>query len=324
MSLSIRKRQAPAAPGEQADPDIVRLDFDIQTRAATSDLPDNTVRAIISTEDVDRYNTIFRSDGMDAEAYMKNPVVFFNHASWTLPIARSIRLERAQDGIQADIQFDAEDDVAMQIYGKIKRGFLNGVSIRARILERSYDEQRDVTIYLRWELMGVSIVGINGNGNAVVTQRDALGAKMCERALWQQFRLIACAPAALERLAELAGVGFELDEDAGAVTIDESQRQAPETAFDADKMRAVRDAIDAMLAGGEEPADEYDAADVDDGEAREAPKAPPANEANEANEADDTDDTLTRLMRQLDGEQTRQHQPEHDQIDPSRLLAELK
>src|SRR5690606_30151015 len=40
---------------------------------------DRTAVFVISSEDVDSYNTVFRADGWDFDQYRNNPVVAYNH-----------------------------------------------------------------------------------------------------------------------------------------------------------------------------------------------------------------------------------------------------
>lgn len=106
-------------------------------------------------------------DAWDTRNYMRNPVVLFGHAYDSLPIGRTVKLTKERSGLIADIEFDQGDQNAKNIEGKIRRGYLNSVSVGFNIVERTGDR---VT---KAELLEISVVPIPADTNAVALARSA-------------------------------------------------------------------------------------------------------------------------------------------------------
>lgn len=131
------------------------------------------MRFIISDESVNRYGYRILSRGMSTTSFEKNPVVFYNHGTYNLPIGKGKDLRHEPDGtITLDIDFDTEDEQALAVQKKAERGFLNACSVGIDVLETS----TDATVVLagqtrptvtRSELLELSICGIPGNRNAL-------------------------------------------------------------------------------------------------------------------------------------------------------------
>lgn len=131
------------------------------------------MRFIISDESVNRYGYRILSRGMSTTSFEKNPVVFYNHGTSSLPIGKGKNLQYELDGtITLDIDFDLEDEQAVAVQKKAERGFLNACSVGIDVLETSTDEavvlagQTRPTV-TRSELLELSICGIPGNRNAL-------------------------------------------------------------------------------------------------------------------------------------------------------------
>ncbi len=90
-----------------------------------------TVRAIITSDAIDRYGEVIEPKGIRVDNYLKNPVVLWCHDSRRPPIAKNLDLKRKSQQIIANTLFDDEEfaDKVFQLYVK---GFLNGWSIGAR------------------------------------------------------------------------------------------------------------------------------------------------------------------------------------------------
>lgn len=91
--------------------------------------------------------------------------LFYQHETHgsTPPIGKleNVRLEDGK--LKADAIFDAEDEFAMQIFGKMERGFLESVSVGVSILDgkmTEYKSKPNEYVATRWELNEVSIVNI--------------------------------------------------------------------------------------------------------------------------------------------------------------------
>lgn len=131
------------------------------------------MRFIISDESVNRYGYRILSRGMSTASFEKNPVVFYNHGTFSLPIGKGKNLQHEIDGtITLDIDFDMEDEQAVAVQKKAERGFLNACSVGIDVLETSTDAtlvlagQTRPTV-TRSELLELSICGIPGNRNAL-------------------------------------------------------------------------------------------------------------------------------------------------------------
>lgn len=131
------------------------------------------MRFIISDESVNRYGYRILSRGMSTISFEKNPVVFYNHGTYNLPIGKGKDLRHEPDGtITLDIDFDTEDEQALAVQKKAERGFLNACSVGIDVLETSADAafvlagQTRPTV-TRSELLELSICGIPGNRNAL-------------------------------------------------------------------------------------------------------------------------------------------------------------
>jgi phage head maturation protease len=140
---------------------------------------------IISTTEVDRDGDIVESSGGDWGPYAGNPVVFFGHQSWQIPIGVS-RTPEGQSAIypeknliRATCYFDKPDPDAMFIYGKVQRGILSASSIsflpkQAYQRERGKAHSEDLVPlgwhFVTWQGTEWSVVGIPANAGAL---RDA-------------------------------------------------------------------------------------------------------------------------------------------------------
>lgn len=127
---------------------------------------------VLSDESVNTYGFRLLTAGADLNQFRRNPVMYMNHADWSLPIGRweNIRVDGVR--ILADPVFDMDDEVAREVAGKVERGFLKMASVGLRVVERSEDAtlmlpgQKLPTI-TKWQLREVSIVGIGANHNAI-------------------------------------------------------------------------------------------------------------------------------------------------------------
>lgn len=131
------------------------------------------MRFIISDESINRYGYRILSRGMSTTSFEKNPVVFYNHGTYNLPIGKGKDLRHELDGsITLDIDFDAEDEQALAVQKKAERGFLNACSVGIDVLETSTDVSMVLAGQTRptvtkCELLELSICGIPGNRNAL-------------------------------------------------------------------------------------------------------------------------------------------------------------
>ncbi len=177
-----------------------------RTKAAEPELADDDEASIpftVTTLDEDRDGDIVFPMGCQLENYSRNPIVFFGHQEWLVPIG----VCRSPDGritsfpeenrVRDVVYFDKPDSDAMFIYGKCKRKILNATSIafvpivayrRNKEDERRRSYQGDkaeihgehhVTplgwYFKEWDKTELSIVGVPSNPNAVGEAKDWSG-----------------------------------------------------------------------------------------------------------------------------------------------------
>lgn len=153
-----------------------RLDLSFKTR-----ISQNKARAedggrkrfgfVITNGSQDRHRTIIEPNGGDVNAFMNNPVVLFNH-DYDKILGRAVNLELKGDSIIAQMEFDEDNEFALEKKGQVERGFLNATSIGFIIKSMDFDEDSDVMRITEWELVEFSIVSVPSNREALVISRD--------------------------------------------------------------------------------------------------------------------------------------------------------
>lgn len=136
----------------------------------------NIITAVGSAEAVDRDGDIVKLDGLNLKNYKNNPVVFFNHASRELPVAKATDVRVDGKKLIFTLLFAGADQnpLAPFVYESIKAGFLNSLSIGFipdyDKVEYKQDKKTNkrIRVYTASELLEVSIVGIPANPSAVV------------------------------------------------------------------------------------------------------------------------------------------------------------
>ncbi len=157
------------------------------TRAEEGEGPP-TVSSVISTGNVARDDAIILPDGWDFRNYDANPAVLWNHGrDGRLPIGRTT--ERHFDGpsLMATALMDEKDSFAMEIHGKVQRGFLSATSVRWHPLEYEWRKRKDaagfdprheeegeqeVLVFIRQELLEWSLVQVGADPGAIVGRGD--------------------------------------------------------------------------------------------------------------------------------------------------------
>jgi hypothetical protein len=159
------------------------------TQPKLSNDADASVEATISTSDDDREGDTCISLGCELQEYRLNPVVFFGHQEHMVPIAKSVSPKGElcvwpeQYRIRARSYFDKGDADAMFLYGKIKRGFINGTSMafipieayKKDQFEKAYPHHSSMSplgwVFKRYSMTEWSWVGVPANAGAI---RDSL------------------------------------------------------------------------------------------------------------------------------------------------------
>lgn len=124
-------------------------------------------------EGLNSYGFRVLNSGIDTRSrFQKNPVMFYDHNRWELPIGKWEDLKTNGSAMEAVPNFDSEDEAAAKVEGKYERGFLNAASMSIYVVETSTDPsvmlpgQTRPTV-TKCILREISLVGIPANGNAV-------------------------------------------------------------------------------------------------------------------------------------------------------------
>ena len=141
-------------------------------------------RIVISDESLNSYGFWVVTDGIDLSAFLKNPVMLWNHnrdghgtVDAQLPIGywKDLRVENGV--LTGEPVFDEKDPFAMKVKQKLESGILNACSMGFVPLEWSDDlemlkEGQKVATVTRCRLMEISICDIPANANATVVLYD--------------------------------------------------------------------------------------------------------------------------------------------------------
>lgn len=129
---------------------------------------EQTITHFITTEHIDRYGDIVRANGMEDEAYQKNPIVLLGHNHNSLPIGKSLWRKQVEKngvkGILAKTKF-AKTEEGTQIFNLWKEGFLNASSIG--FIGKEFTPINEGKEFTKWELLEYSIVPIPANQEAL-------------------------------------------------------------------------------------------------------------------------------------------------------------
>lgn len=141
-------------------------------------------RIVISDESINSYGFWVLTDGIDTAAFLKNPVMLWNHNrddhgtfNSQLPIGiwKDLRVENGV--LTGEPVFDETDEFALKIKQKYESGILNACSMGFMPLEWSdapemLKEGQTVATVTRCRLLEVSICDIPSNANATVVLYD--------------------------------------------------------------------------------------------------------------------------------------------------------
>ena len=125
---------------------------------------------VLSNDNLNRYGYRVKTDGILLKNFEKNPVLFYNHNSYQMPIGRWENLRVLNGQLLGDAVFDENDEVALQVKSKVEQGILSAASIGYRVLELSEEDvvngQTRPTV-TKSEITEASIVAIPGNASAL-------------------------------------------------------------------------------------------------------------------------------------------------------------
>lgn len=145
---------------------------------------------VLSDESLNSYGFRVLTDGIDTTLFEKNPIALWVHArayGWDknrepLPIGKWVNLRRDGKKLIADLEFDEDDEFAVQLMKKVEKGIINMVSAGLRAVTTSDDPsvlikgQTRPTV-VQSLLMECSLVDIGSNRNALRLQ-DEYGAEI--------------------------------------------------------------------------------------------------------------------------------------------------
>lgn len=138
------------------------------------------VTFVASTETPDRYGDVISVRGWELSSYKRNPIILLNHDSSALPIAKG-NVHIKDNQLLVDVEFDMDDPQAAAVARKVKKGFINAVSVGFQPLEAMprKDFKQDNPLYSRRgqffksaELLEVSIVTIPANSEATMLGKN--------------------------------------------------------------------------------------------------------------------------------------------------------
>jgi len=162
--------------------DQIRADRAALTRDARIRMPstieraaDKPIRVVVSTGEVDRYNSVINQDGWNLEQYRANPVVLWMHDYSTPTIARSAKIEVNDGRLVAEPVFPERGafPLADTVHDLVRGGFINAASVGWQADEWTYDEDMGGMRFIRQTLMEWSFVTVPGNAGALVEARSA-------------------------------------------------------------------------------------------------------------------------------------------------------
>ncbi|MGE0598285.1 MAG: hypothetical protein AB7J35_00480 [Dehalococcoidia bacterium] len=133
----------------------------------------NTVEVVASTENIARDDAIIRASAWTVngglDRYRRNPVVLLAHLDSAPPIARATRVGVVNKELTATIEFDTGDPAAMDIFRKVKSGFMSAVSVRWIPHKSSVQRigNRSVLVFEDVELLEMSFVSLPADADAL-------------------------------------------------------------------------------------------------------------------------------------------------------------
>lgn len=133
------------------------------------------IKVIAASGKADRVGDIVKIDGIDYQSYMKNPVILWAHDHYALPVGKAVSVETVNSKLVMTIQFATAEEYAFAdtVYRLVLGGYLNGVSIGARIKAAEWLKDDEGQIigrkFTSLELLELSVVPIPADSKALVT-----------------------------------------------------------------------------------------------------------------------------------------------------------
>lgn len=133
------------------------------------------IRVIAASGKADRVGDIVKIDGIETQNYMKNPVILWAHDHYALPVGKAVEVSNDKGKLSMTIQFATAEEYAFAdtVYKLVKGGYLNGVSIGARVKSAEWLKDDEGNIigrkFTSLELLELSVVPIPADSKALVT-----------------------------------------------------------------------------------------------------------------------------------------------------------
>ena len=138
-------------------------------------------RMVIAANEVSRNGDELNLRGINFKNYRKNPVVLWSHDSYGgIPIAKTLKIGHDDQGrIEADFEFNSEDEFAARVENGWNNGFIRSASIRylpTKVVEVRNEEGRVERLRIEEsELLEWSLVPVPADPDSVRAAARALG-----------------------------------------------------------------------------------------------------------------------------------------------------
>lgn len=180
---------------------------------------DRQLRFTISTAAVDRAQDTVDQNGWDLTGFLRNPVVLWQHDSWSLPIGKCVEIGLEAGALRATVEFVRADmpmvgEMAETVLLMCKEGFLSATSVGFRPLDfdvtedpaRGADDWLPGFDFKRQDLTEFSIVTVPCNADAVIDPAHRDGGADTMAAIRD---IVSAAPAAAQRAKALRRLQFD-------------------------------------------------------------------------------------------------------------------
>lgn len=124
---------------------------------------------LLSDESVNSHNTIVRTDGINIDRFLKNPVMYYNHDEGKGVVGRWENLRKAEGKLYGTPVFSVDNEVGRMLQRQVESGFIRGASIGIDNIEYEYNPAKGGTpkVIAGCELIEVSVCDIPSNRNTL-------------------------------------------------------------------------------------------------------------------------------------------------------------
>ncbi len=152
--------------------DLIRKTYQASETKAV-DGEERTLIVRITTSNPDRSQDVVIPAGMQADNYLRNPVVAAFHRYDKPGIGKTLEIQKTDDGVVAKVQFTPKgvNPEADQLYELYKGGFMNAWSI-GFMPKKWSDRPGGGREFQEWELLEYSAVLVPANPNALTLLRS--------------------------------------------------------------------------------------------------------------------------------------------------------